>query len=320
MKTTCGYVAETILPVLLLAALIPSANAQNLTVYSLSRSVYNSLSSGDADGGPYSSTYPGTNTTALGHFSASDTEATPAAQHWVSSVTSTFQDSTISASSISLHVTGLCEVTASTTARAQQGSGGAAAYGVVSEVDILFTIDQPFTYTLRATTSRTSEPGYALSAYVALGHAGFLIPDVAAYGTSYQYGQYTAPSNAGTNSGTLPAGSYELRAYTAQSKQVTPPANSTVVVEEDFSASFTLDVTAPPQPPVMVALTPNGVGTFLLAWLAPQAGGYRVMASTNLVEWFEYTPAANQPSGPNTNTVNLIPGSSCGFFRIQYLP
>lgn len=49
-------------------------------------------------------------------------------------------------------------------------------------------------------------------------------------------------------------------------------------------------------------------------------GRYRVMSSTNLMDGLEYIPAANQPSGPNTNTVNVIPGSSGGYFRIQYLP
>ena len=89
---------------------------------------------------------------------------------------------------------------------------------------------------------------------------------------------------------------------------------------EHFLATFNLTVTYVPQPPDKVTFTPNGTGAFNLEWNAPQPGNYRVLSSTNLINWVEAIPAATWPYGLNTNTVSSIPGSNRGFFRVEYVP
>jgi hypothetical protein len=316
MKTICSYVKESILPVLLLAAFIPAACAQTIFQVSPTRDTYNSLASGDSTYGPYFNSYSGAYTNDVGAFYASDTSVTPAGQHFVSAQSSCLQDSLITASATSLSVTGVVQMTASGGASFLDGipAGEASWYGY-SRVSVSFSIDKPFSYSLQASTLFvTNLTELAPTAYMVLTRAGY--PDVAAFGNSRQSG-YTPGPPSGTSSGILPAGLYGFRAEAIDSSGVDPFHSPTA---ENYFVSFTLTVTYVPQPPGNVALTPKGAGTFLLIWNAPQAGNYRVMSSTNLTDWTEYIPVASRPSGPNTNTVNVIPGSSRGYFLIQYLP
>jgi hypothetical protein len=116
----------------------------------------------------------------------------------------------------------------------QSLEGGSAVWQCYSRVQISFTITQPFSYSLQATTTLlTNSLDNNPSAFVALGHGGAFLP-------------------IGAN-------------------------------------------------PDIAALTPNGAGTFLLTWSAPQTGNYRVLSSTNLTDWIQSIPAASRPSGPNTN-------------------
>jgi hypothetical protein len=315
MKTTCAYVTEIILPVLLLAAFIPAASAQTIFLYAPSRDTVNNLSSGDSDYGPYFNTYPGASTNNVGAFYASNTSATPAGQHFVGAQCTCLQDSLITASATSLSVTGLVQVTGSGGVSMVDGKSGSASWLAYSRVSVSFNLDKPFSYSLQATTLFvTNLIELAPTAYLVLTRAGY--PDVAVFGNSRQTG-YTPGPPAGTNSGILPAGSYGFRAEAIESGGVDFIHSPTA---ENYFVSFTLNISPVPQPPVIAALTANGAGTFLLTWNAPQAGNYRVMSSTNLVNWNEYIPSASRPSGANTNSVNVLPGSSCGFFRIQYLP
>jgi len=316
MKTTCACIKEIILPVLLLAAFIPAASAQTISLGATTRDTWNSLASGDSIYGPYFNSYSGDSTNDVGAFHASDTSVTPAGQHFVGAQSSCLQDSLITASATSLSVTGVVQMTASGGASFLDGNpaGEASWYGY-SRVSVSFSIDKQFSYSLQASTLFvTNLVELAPTAYMVLTRAGY--PDVAVFGNSRQAG-YTPGAPAGTSSGILPAGLYGFHAEAIESGGVDPFHSPTA---ENYFVSFTLTVTYVPQPPGNVALTPNGAGTFLLVWNAPQAGNYRVMSSTNLTDWLEYIPAASRPSGPNTNTVNVIPGSSCGYFRIQYLP
>jgi hypothetical protein len=159
-------------------------------------------------------------------------------------------------------------------------------------------------------------------AVVGLDHNGDItaaLPDIAAYGSiTYPGGAASAPSASGTNTGVFPAGTYYFIARVHSSSGVdtvnTPMA-------EHFLATFNLSVTyLPPQPPVITAFTPDGAGGFNLIWNAPQAGNYRVLSSTNLIDWAEAIPSAAQPTGLNTNAVSAFPASNAGFFRLEFLP
>lgn len=86
------------------------------------------------------------------------------------------------------------------------------------------------------------------------------------------------------------------------------------------TGSFTVSISSGPTPPGDLSLRSLGSGALQLAWTAPKAGSYKVQSSTNLVNWTDYLAVTNAPSGPVTNTVYFIPGSSAGFFRIEYLP
>jgi hypothetical protein len=127
----------------------------------------------------------------------------------------------------------------------------------------------------------------------------------------------TAPSASGTSTGVFTNGTYYFIARVHSMTYVDPDHSP---MSEHFLVTFNLTVTYVPQPPVIVAFTPNGTGAFNLVWNAPQPGNYRVLSSTNLIDWVETIPAAAWPSGLNTNTVNAIPGLGQGFFRIEYLP
>jgi hypothetical protein len=320
MKTTYRNVNQTILlSALLLLAMDIGSHAQTLTLNLAYRAMQNDFASGDAFAGTYYSSYPGAFDNTNGVFNVNDVESSPSAQQLVSAQGTSLLNSTISASATSLNVTGQLQATTTCTATSNNGAESGYDWSSYSKVDITFQIDQPFAYSLQAATSQSrngsrnaADPN--ATAFVELGHANNFA-DIAAYGNSVTY-HYTAPTTGGTNMGILPAGNYEFHAQVFQSDEVQSDNSGS----ENYTASFTLNVTTLPQPPAIVALTPNGAGTFLLAWNAPVTGNYRVMSSTNLTDWLEYIPAASRPSGPNTNTVNVIPGSSAGYFRIQYQP
>ena len=144
------------------------------------------------------------------------------------------------------------------------------------------------------------------------------LPEIVAYGSmTYPGGVATAPSASGTNTGVFTAGTYYLIARVHSMTGVDP--NNTPMTEH-FLATFNLTVTYVPQPPDRVAFTPNGTGAFNLVWNAPQPGNYRVLSSTNLIDWVEAIPAAAWPYGLNTNAVSVIPGANRGFFRLEYMP
>ena len=311
---SCGL-KGFILAVLLLVAVIPLARAQNLMLGTPSRDVYQSFSSGDSLAGPYFNTFPGASTNGLGLFSVNQVDSTPGNQTFVSATADCVQNSTISNSATSLTVAGLLQFSASGSAsQNESGDGGSADWFSYSRVQVPFTITQPFTYSLQATTTLlTNTVELSPSAFVGL---RYLSTFIAAYGSSRSR-IYTAPSTQGTTSGVLAAGQYELDAECITSGGITFNDSPTA---ENFVANFTLNVTAMPQPPVILSLAPNGPGTFFLVWNAYAAGNYRVQSSTNLVDWGEFVASGNYLAGVNSNIVNLVSGPSTAYFRIQYLP
>src|ERR1039457_2572388 len=146
------------------------------------------------------------------------------------------------------------------------------------------------------------------------------LTDIVAHGSAMQEGGVTfltAPSASGTSTGVFANGTYYFIARVHSATYVDP---FNTPMAEHFLVTFNLTVTYVPQPPDRVAFTPNGTGAFNLVWNAPQPGNYRVLSSTNLIDWVEAIPAAAWPSGLNTNAVSVIPGANRGFFRIEYLP
>jgi hypothetical protein len=319
MKVSCIQLLEKFLSACLLLAAVNAAQAQ-LTLDIPTRDVYQDFHSDDSHSGNYANTFPGASTNGLGLFSVNQVDSSPGWQTLVSATATCLQNSTISTSATSLSVTGQLQVSGSGSASQNQAlESGSASWLDYSRVQISFTITQPFNYSLQAnTTLLTNALALAPSAFVAFGHASTFLsnPDLALYGSSKIY-HFAAPSTGGSNSGVLPAGAYAFRAECGESGGLDPSHSPTA---ENFAANFTLNVTIVPQPPVIMTLTPAGPGTFLLTWTAPQSGSYRVLSSTNLVDWSEYIAPATKSSGVNTNTVNLLPGSPQGFFRIQYLP
>ena len=133
----------------------------------------NSLYSGDAFGGPYWSSFPGAFNNTNGLFNVNDGESTPPAQQLVNAQGTSLLNSTISASATSLSVTGQLQASLAGTGTTVNGAGAAADWSSYSQVDITFTIDQPFSYSLQATTSQNRNVADQNStAFVALGHSG----------------------------------------------------------------------------------------------------------------------------------------------------
>ena len=304
-----------ILTALLLGAFLPAAKAQTISLYAPTRDTVNDLYSADSISGPYLNTYPGDATNDVGAFHVSDTSVTPGWQHLVGAQSTCLQDSLITASATSLSVTGQVQMTGSGGVGMVDGNSGSASWLGYSRVTVSFNLDQPFNYSLQASTLFvTNLIELAPAAYLVLSRAGY--PDVAAFGNSRHPG-YTSLPAAGTSSGVLPAGSYSFHAEASESGGVDFIHSPTA---ENYFVSFTLTVTPVPQPPVIMAFTPNGAGAFNLTWNAPQAGNYRVLSSTDLAAWSELIPSSARPSGLNTNAVSAIPVSNLGFFRVEYLP
>ena len=299
----------------LLAVCIPTANAQTLTLAGPVRIAQNALSSGDSLAGPFSSSSPTITSGNAGALSIRQDERTPASQTFLNVATTVAQDSTVTATSTQLHASGLLRLGISGSANLDQfGFGGSASWTLTTTMEFSFSIDQPFAYVLTATTSRPVAGDLAPSAFVGLGGSRDRT-SIGAFGSSSQWG--VGASDAGTFGGILPAGAYALSALAQSSSESTRTGSP---ISEEFTVSFTLDVTTIPQPLVTVTLAPDGPGLFQLKWDAPQAGVYRILFSSNLKDWTEYTPAATWPAGLNKVPVNVGPGGDLGFFRIQYLP
>jgi hypothetical protein len=315
---------KIMLAAFLFAIFAPAAEAQNLTLVfpTQARRVLIPFYASDSHGGPYQPFFAAI-TNVAGTFNISDTESTPASDFYVSAACTASQNSTITSTATNLSITGQVEISSSGSAVSSQLGSGAASWAGLSEMVIGFTIDRYFTYSLQATTAmNTNVTETVPMAYVGLDHNGdnaSSLPDIVAYGSAMYPGGtfYTAPSASGTNTGVFTAGTYYFIARVHSMTDV-DPANTPM--SEHFLATFNLTVTYVPQPPDRVAFTPNGTGAFSVVWNAPQPGNYRVLSSTNLIDWVEAIPAAAWPYGLNTNTVNVIPGSGQGFFRVEYLP
>jgi hypothetical protein len=316
---------KIILAAFLFTISVPAADAQTLTLQlsNQARRVLDEMFSNDTHHGGYTGPLFAAFTNVAGAFDASDTETTPNGNDFVGAHCTALQNSIITATATSLSVTGQVEISSSGTAVENMSGEGSAIWEGLSEVDFSFVIDKPFTYSLQATTTlNTNLLETVPIALVGLGKNSdgtIELPDLAAYGSLTSPGGtiYTAPSASGTSSGVLSAGTYYFVARVHSYSSVDPihsPAS------EDFTTSFNFTVTYVPQPPDKVAFTPNGTGAFNLVWNAPQPGNYRVLSSTNLIDWVEAIPAAAWPYGLNTNAVNAIPGSGQGFFRVEYLP
>ena len=261
-------------------------------------------------------------TNVAGTFNVSDTESTSASFFYVSAGCTASQNSTITATATNLSITGQVEISASGSAVSSQFGVGYASWAGLSEMVSGFTIDRYFTYSLQATTTMltnaTETVPIAMVGISDNGDPGTSLPDIVAYGSvTYPGGVATAPAASGTNTGVFTAGTYYFIARVHSMTEV-DPVNTPMT--EHFLVTFNLNVTYVPQPPDRVAFTPNGTGAFNLVWNAPQPGNYRVLSSTNLIDWVEAIPAAAWPYGLNTNTVSTIPGANRGFFRIEYLP
>ena len=315
---------KIILAAFLFAISVPAADAQTLTLVfpSDARRVLIPFYASDTHGGAYQP-YFFAITNVAGTFDISDTESTSGSFFYVSAGCTASQNSTITSTATNLSITGQVEITSSGSAVSSQSGTGSASWAGLSEMFIGFTIDRYFTYSLQATTTMiTNVTETVPMAYVGLAHYGddsFSLPDIAAYGSAMKAGGtfLTAPSASGTSTGVFAAGTYYL---VARVHSMTGVDSTHSPMSEHFLATFNLTVTYVPQPPDRVAFTPNGTGAFNLGWNAPQPGNYRVLSSTNLIDWVEAIPAAAWPSGLNTNAVNAIPGLGQGFFRIEYLP
>jgi hypothetical protein len=324
------YAGKILLAAFLFALFVPAAGAQNLTLVfpSDARRVLIPFYANDSHGGGGGGNFVAI-TNVAGAFNISDTEATPAADFYVSAACTASQNSIITATATNLSITGQVEISSAGTAviitGQPSGNGeGSASWAGLSEMFIGFTIDRYFTYSLQATTTmNTNSTETVPMAYVGLsqyGDSATSLPEIVAYGSAAMFGGgifLTAPSASGTNTGVFTAGTYYFIARVHSASSVDPDHSP---MAEEFKTTFNLNVTYVPQPPDRVAFTPNGTGAFNLVWNAPQPGNYRVLFSTNLTTWSELIPASAQPSGLNTNVVSAISGANRGFFRVQYLP
>jgi hypothetical protein len=324
------YAGKIILAAFLFTIFVPAAGAQNLTLIfpSDARRVLIPFGASDSHGGGYGDTFVAI-TNVAGAFNISGTVSTPGNYDFCSAHCTASQNSTITSTATNLSITGQVEISSagtvvSITGQPSGNGSGSADWAGLSEMFIGFTIDRYFTYSLQATTTmNTNVTETVPMAYVGLDHYGddaSSLPDIAAYGSRMSTGGgtfLTAPSASGTNTGVFTAGTYYFIARVHSASSV-DPVNTPMT--EHFLVTFNLNVAYVPQPPDRVAFTPNGTGAFNLVWNAPQPGNYRVLSSTNLIDWVEAIPAAAWPYGLNTNTVNDIPGSGQGFFRIEYLP
>jgi hypothetical protein len=316
--------SKIILAAFLFAISVPAAGAQTLTLVfpSDARRVLIPFYASDTHGGPYQH-YFAAITNVAGAFNISDTESTPASDFYVSAACTASQNSTITSTATNLSITGQVEISSSGSAVSSQLGAGYASWTGLSEMFIGFTIDRCFTYSLQAaTTMNTNVTETVPEAYVGLDHNGdnsSSLPDIVAYGSAMYLGGtfLTAPSASGTSTGVFTNGTYYFIARVHSMTDVDP---LNMPMAEHFLVTFNLTVTYVPQPPDRVAFTPNGTGAFNLVWNAPQPGNYRVLSSTNLIDWGEAIPAAAWPSGLNTNVVSAISGASRGFFRVEYLP
>jgi hypothetical protein len=320
MKTT--WATKTVLAACLGTTLVSAARAQNLTTPYESRRVLIPFYASDSHGGTYQPLLSAT-TNDTGAFDYSFTASTPDSFFYVSAGCTASQDSTITATATNLSITGQLEISSSGSAVNSQAGGGYASWAGLSEIVSGFTIDQPFTYSLQVTTSMlTNETETVPTAMVGIsddGDSGSGLPDILAYGSTVDTGgtAHVAPSASGTSTGVFSNGTYYLVARVHSNSGVDADHSP---MSEHFLATFNLTVSyLPPQPPVITAFTADGTGAFNLAWNAPQPGNYRVVSSTNLLDWIESLPSASYPAGANTN---LFPGSAVGgvFFRVQYLP
>jgi hypothetical protein len=321
---------KIILAAFLFTLFAPAAGAQNLTLIfpSDARRVLIPFGSSDSHGGSYGDTFVAI-TNVAGAFNISGTVSTPGNYDFCGAHCTASQDSTITATATNLSITGQVEISSAGTAVNIEGQpsgngSGSASWAGLSEMFIGFTIDRYFTYSLQATTTmNTNSTETVPIAMVGLDHYGDAetsLPDIVAYGSAMQEGGgifLTAPSASGTNTGVFTNGTYYFIARVHSASYVDPDHSP---MSEHFLVTFNLTVTYVPQPPDRVAFTPNGTGAFNLVWNAPQPGNYRVLSSTNLIDWVEAIPAAAWPSSLNTNAVSAIPGLGQGFFRIEYLP
>ena len=314
---------KIILSAFLLTISVLTADAQTLTLQfpSAARRVLIPFYANDSHGGGYSDTFA-TFTNVAGAFNISGTESTPNNFDFCGADCTASQDSIITATATNLSITGQVEISSSGSAVSSQFGSGAASWAGLSEMFIGFTIDRYFTYSLQATTTMntnlTETVPIAMVGISDQGDSSSGLPDILAYGSADLYGTiYTAPSASGTNTGVFTAGTYYIVARVHSMTSV-DPLNSPMT--EHFLATFNLTVTYVPQPPDKVAFTPNGTGAFNVVWNAPQPGNYRVLSSTNLIDWVEVIPSTAWPYGLNTNTVSAISGSNRGYFRVQYLP
>ena len=321
---------KIILAAFLFTLFAPAAGAQNLTLIfpSDARRVLIPFGSSDSHGGSYGDTFVAI-TNVAGAFNISGTVSTPGNYDFCGAHCTASQDSTITATATNLSITGQVEISSAGTAVNIEGQpsgngSGSASWAGLSEMFIGFTIDRYFTYSLQATTTmNTNSTETVPIAMVGLDHYGDAetsLPDIVVYGSAMQEGGgifLTAPSASGTNMGVFTNGTYYFIARVHSASYVDPDHSP---MSEHFLVTFNLTVTYVPQPPDRVAFTPNGTGAFNLVWNAPQPGNYRVLSSTNLIDWVEAIPAAAWPSSLNTNAVSAIPGLGQGFFRIEYLP
>jgi hypothetical protein len=312
---------KIILAAFLFTMFAPAAGAQNLTLPYEYRRVLIPFYASDSHGGPYQPLFVAV-TNVAGTFNISDTESTPASDFYVSAACTASQNSTITATATNLSITGQVEISSSGSAVSSQLGAGYASWAGLSEMTIGFTIDRYFTYSLQATTTmNTNATEIDPMAYVGLDNDGdpaTSLPGIVAYGSMTSPGGVdTAPSASGTSTGVFTAGTYYLVAR-VHCETTVDPVNTPMA--DHFLATFNLTVIYVPQPPDRVAFTPNGTGAFNLVWNAPQPGNYRVLSSTNLIDWVEAIPAAAWPYGLNTNVVSTIPGLNRGFFRVEYMP
>ena len=310
------YAGKIILAAFLFTLFAPAAGAQNLTLPYESRRVLIPFYAHDSHGADYQpnlSAY----TNVAGVFNISETASTPSDDFYVSAGCTASQNSTITATATNLSITGQMEISASGSAVNSQLGGGYASWAGLSEMLSGFTIDRYFTYSLQATTTMntnaTESVPIAMVGLSAYGDSASSLPEIVAYGSiTYPGGVATAPSASGTNTGVLTAGTYYLVARVHSNSGVDADHSP---MSEHFLVTFNLNVTYVPQPPDRVAFTPNGTGAFNLVWNAPQPGNYRVLSSTNLIDWVEVIPSAAWPYGLNTNTINCH-----SRFRPRFLP
>jgi hypothetical protein len=314
------------LAVLILALASPALRSQTIVLDGWQREIQARLTAQNDLGQSYDSGYVYTNLMDVTPGSYQQTNAfTVSGVALAGGNLGVGHDTSVDVSPTSLVVTGAVSVS-KYVMQMNDGThfGGAGALGQCY-ASFLFRLNQPCNFTLVASTvhSPYKSPGTGGNACESIVEFfggvqnGFTIDT----GFGQTYPQAVTPKtfpDSGTTTGVLQPGGYTLVVDAQDSSTLDPSFNSDSYTA-NRSVSFSLTVTVLPQAPTDLALTPAGTNTYQLTWTAPIDGTYRVLSSTNLVDWREYVSPTNLPAGPVTNQIVPLQGSSQSFFRVEAL-